>query len=471
MTRFDATVVGAGPNGLAAAVALGRAGKRVLVLEAQDRIGGGLSSAELTLPGFIHDVGSAVHPFGVASPFFRQLPLERFGLRWVEPPTPLAHPLDTGTVTLERSIDATARQFGPDARAYDLLMRPIVQRWEQIVPLLGPIRLPRHPIAAGLFGMRALWPITLLAKAIFRTPAARALLAGICAHSCLPLERMPSAAFGLVLGAMGHRVGWPIPAGGAQAFANALAAMVRAMGGEIRTGERVDDLSALPRTGPILLDVAPPQVLALAGAQLPDLYAAQLRQYRYGPGVFKVDWALDGPVPWRDAACTRAGTLHLCGTMEEMAASERAPWQGRAPERPYVLFAQPSLFDPSRAPAGKHTAWAYCHVPHGSTEDMTDRIEAQVERFAPGFRDRILARHTAGPAALQRANPTIIGGDITGGVPDLFQLFTRPNLSLTPYRTPVPGVYLCSSSTPPGAGIHGLCGYYAAATALSDERR
>lgn len=472
MTRraYDALVVGAGPNGLAAACVLARAGRRVLVIEAEERVGGGVSSAPLTLPGFTHDLGSAVHPFGVASPVFRSLGLERYGLRWVQPPTPLAHPLDGGrVVTLERSVRATAAAMGRDGAAYYRLMAPLARWWGRIQPLvLDPLRLPAHPVAAARFGLRALWPAALLARALFREEAAPALLAGLAGHSFLPLEAPLSAAPALVLGALGHAVGWPIPCGGAQAIADALAACLRAHGGEISTGWRVASLDELPPAPAVLLDVAPRQLVAIAGDRLPAGYRRRLARFRRGPGVFKLDYALDGPVPWANPACARAATLHLGGTLEEIAAAERAPHRGEHAARPYVLVAQPSLFDPTRAPEGRHTLWAYCHVPGGSAVDMTAAIEEQIERFAPGFRARVLARSAMDCAAMEAWNANLAGGDISGGLPDWRQLLTRPTLSLRPHRTPAPGLYLCSSSTPPGPGVHGVCGAHAARAALAD---
>jgi phytoene dehydrogenase-like protein len=433
-------------------------------------VGGGASSGELTLPGFTHDLGSAVHPFGVASPAFRALGLERYGLRWVQPPTPLAHPLDGGrAATLERSVRATAAGLGRDGGAYYRLMAPLARWWSRIQPLvLNPLRFPAHPVAAVRFGLRALWPVALLARALFRDEEARALLAGLGGHSFLPLEAPLSAAPALVLGALGHAVGWPIPRGGAQAIADALAACLLAHGGEIRTGRRVAHISELPPAPAVLFDVTPRQLIALAGDRLPAGYRRRLARFRQAPGVFKLDYALDAPVPWANAACARAATLHLGGALEQIAAAERAPHQGAHAPRPYVLLAQPTLFDPTRAPAGKHTLWAYCHVPRGSDVDMTAAIEAQIERFAPGFRERVLARSAMDCAAMQAWNANLIGGDISGGLPDWRQLLTRPTFSLRPHRTPAPGIYLCSSSTPPGPGVHGMCGDHAARSALAD---
>ncbi|MFV9505285.1 MAG: phytoene desaturase family protein [Oscillochloridaceae bacterium umkhey_bin13] len=468
MGRYDAVVVGAGPNGLTAACLLAQAGWRVLLIEAREQIGGGISSAELTLPGFTHDLGSAVHPFGIASPIFRTLNLQRYGLRWIQPPTPLAHPLDGGrVVTLERSVGATAAGLGRDGAAYVRLMAPLARWWERIQPLvLDPLRFPSHPVAAARFGLRALWPASLLARRLFRDEPARALLAGLAGHSFLPLEAPLSAAPALVLGALGHSVGWPIPCGGAQAIANALAAYLRAHGGVIQTGWQVSQIDELPPARAYLFDVSPRQLIQLAGERLPASYQRKLARFRHGPGVFKLDYALDGPVPWANPACLRAATLHLGGTLNEIAVAERAPHQGEHAPQPYVLLAQPSHFDPSRSPDGHHTLWAYCHVPAGSTIEMTAAIEAQIERFAPGFRNRILARSAMNCAAMAAWNTNLIGGDISGGLPDWRQLLTRPTLSLHPHRTPTPGIYLCSSSTPPGPGVHGMCGAHAALAAL-----
>jgi phytoene dehydrogenase-like protein len=472
--HWDAVVVGSGPNGLAAAITLALAGCRVLVFEAQATIGGGTRSAELTLPGVVHDVCSAVHPLGVSSPFFGTLfstggPAGGLGLEWVYPLAAVAHPFDDGTAAvLERSIAATGETLGPDSAAYARLMAPLVDGWQALVPdLLGPLPLPpHHPLALARFGLKAVRSASGLARSTFAGERARGLFAGLAAHSMLPLERPLSAAFGLVLGAAGHAVGWPMARGGSQRIADALAACLRLLGGEIAAGRPVGSLDELPPARAVLLDITPRQVLRLAGDRLPAGYRRALRRYRYGPGAFKVDWALDGPIPWRAAECGRAATVHLGGTLAEIAASERAAWQGTPAERPYVLLVQPTLFDPSRAPHGVHTAWAYCHVPNGSPFDMTERIEAQVERFAPGFRDRILARSVMPPAELERHDANYVGGDIAGGVQDLRQQYARPAARLVPYATPVDGLFLCSSSTPPGAGVHGMCGYHAARAVL-----
>ena len=470
---YDAVVVGSGPNGLSAAVELARNGRSVVVLEAEDTIGGGTRSAELTLPGYVHDICSAIHPLGYGSPFFSTLPLEEYGLEWVHPPAPLAHPFDDGTAAvLERSVEETGAALAPDAAAYRRLMEPIVRDWNRLVgSLLGPARLPRHPFALARFGLRAVRSARGLAEGLFEGEKVRGLLAGNAAHSFLPMEQPPSAAFGLVLGALGHAVGWPFPKGGSQKIADALVTYLRSLGGEVYAGVRIGSVEEVPRTRTVLFDVTPRQLLKIAGRHLTERYRRALERYRYGPGVFKADFALDGPIPWRAEVCKRAGTVHVGGTMDEISSGEQAVFRGEHPERPFVLLAQQSLFDATRAPADKHTVWAYCHVPNGSTFDMTERIEAQIERFAPGFRDRILAKSTMGPTELQRVNANHVGGDINGGLQDFRQLFTRPVARLTPYSTSARGLYLCSSSTPPGGGVHGMCGYFAARAALATVLR
>jgi phytoene dehydrogenase-like protein len=464
----EAIVVGSGPNGLAAAIVLARAGLSVRVVEAADTVGGGARSAELTLPGFVHDVCSAIHPLGVASPLFRELPLAEHGLEWIEPPAALAHPFDDGTAALlERSREAVAPGLGEDEDRWRRLFAPLARDSEPLLAeVLAPLHLPSHPLALARFGARAMLPATTLARLSFRGGKARGLFAGLAAHSMLPLERPPSAAFGLMLGLLGHGVGWPFPRGGTQRLSDALAGYLRSLGGEIETGRRVESLAELGSTRPVLLDVTPRGLLGLAGDRLPSRYRRRLERYRYGPGVFKLDWALDGPIPWQAQECARAATVHLGATLEEIAASEAAAWRGEIAERPYVLLAQHSLFDATRAPEGRHTAWAYCHVPNGSGVDMTERVEHQVERFAPGFRERILARSALGPPDLERHNPNNVGGDINGGAATLSQLFTRPVARVSPYTTPLPGVFLCSASTPPGGGVHGMCGYHAAQAGL-----
>jgi phytoene dehydrogenase-like protein len=468
---FDAVVVGAGPNGLAAAIELARAGRSVLVLEAEPEIGGGMRSAELTLPGFVHDVCSTVHPLGIASPFFRGLDLPARGVAWVQPPIPLAHPFDDGTAaTLERSTVLTGASLDPpDREAWAELMDPFVERWQPFLDdSLGPLQWPGHPLLLGRFGLKALRSAVGLAQGRFRGARGRALFGGLAAHAILPLTTRPTAAFGLMLGITGHAVGWPVVRGGSARLAEAMAAELRALGGAIRTGVRVRSLADLPPHRAAFLDVTPSQFLALAGDRLPRRYARRLQRYRYGPGVFKMDWALSAPIPWTAAECRRAGTVHLGPTLEDMTVAEQAAWDGRHPERPFLLVVQPTLFDPDRAPPGQHTAWAYCHVPHGSLQDMSGRMESQIERFAPGFRDVVLARSAWNTADFERHNPNIVGGDINGGAQDLRQLFTRPTLRLRPYRTPLKGVYLCSASTPPGGGVHGMGGYFAVRTALKD---
>ncbi len=465
----DAVVVGAGPNGLAAAITLARAGRSVRLVEARDTIGGGMRSGELTLPGYVHDVCSAIHPLALASPFMRSVPLADHGVEWIHPPAPLAHPLDDGTaVVLARSIEETGEGLGADAAAWRKLLGSYASAVDDLVEglLAPPLLPPRHPVLMARFAAQGLRSAAGLARSRLVGERGQALFAGNAAHAMLPLEARGSAAFGLVLATLGHAVGWPLARGGSQTIADGLASYLRSLGGEIETGRPVDSLAELDGTRTILLDVTPRQLLALAGDRLPSRYRRALERFRYGPGVFKLDHALSGPVPWRADACRNAATVHLGGTLEEIAAAEADVAHGRHPERPYVLVAQQSLFDPSRAPAGHHTLWAYCHVPNGSTVDMTDRIEAQLERFAPGFRDIVLERHALGPAALEAGNANYVGGDINGGSADLRQLFARPVTRPVPYRTPIDGVYLCSSSTPPGGGVHGMCGYHAARVAL-----
>ena len=473
----DAIVVGSGPNGLAAAIALARAGRSVLVLEAEQAIGGGLRSEELTLPGFVHDVCSTAHPLVLGSPFLSELPLGEHGLELVQSPAPVAHPLDDGrAVVLERSVEATAGALGPDAMSYRGLFGPLVRDAARLLPaILGPLRPPRHPLALARFGLSALRSAHGLAHGRFEGERAQALLAGCAAHSMLSLRRPPSAAFGLVLALLGHLVGWPVARHGSQRIAEALAAHLRSLGGEVETGRRVASLAELPPAGTVLFDLTPRQAVAIAGDRLDPRARRRLTRFRYGPGSFKIDYALDGPVPWKADACGRAGSVHVGGTLEEVAAAEREVARGRHPERPFVLTSQPSRFDPTRAPAGKHTFWAYCHVPHGSTADMTEAIEDQLERFAPGFRDLVLARHTMFPADLERHNANNVGGDVAGGSHGGLQLVARPRLALGPYRLPVDGMdaYLCSASTPPGAGVHGMCGWWAAQSVMKrlEERR
>jgi len=467
-TEYDAVVVGSGPNGLAAAITLARAGCSVLVCEANAAIGGGARSANLTLPGFVHDVCSAVHPLAAASPFFKTLPLERFGLEWIQPEIPLAHPLDNGfAACLYKDLDFTAEQFGRDSSAYRRLMDPLARNWEDLaVEFLRPmLHLPRHPITLARFGIPAICPATLLAKFLFRDEPARALFAGIAAHSFLPLEAPVSSAFALVLSLAGHVVGWPIPRGGSQQISNALADYFRELGGKIDVNHRIQTLNDLPKSRAILLDVSVWEFLRIAGDQMPPRYRRRLESFRHAPGIFKIDYALSSSIPWRAEVCHRAGTIHLGGGIDEITTSEREVAREKIPERPFVLVAQQSLFDETRAPRGQHTLWAYCHVPFNCGSDMSDQIESQIERFAPGFRNCIVARHKASATDLGRSNPSLTGGDISGGAVNLMQLIARPILSSNPYRTPLPGVYLCSASTPPGGGVHGMCGYHSARAA------
>jgi phytoene dehydrogenase-like protein len=464
----NAVVVGAGPNGLAAAIALAQHGQSVLVLEGAATIGGGCRTAELTLPGFQHDICSAIHPLALASPFFKTLPLASYGLEWVYSPLELAHPFDDGSAAvLERSITRTARRLGDDGPAYARLMQPLLDDFEILAQaLLGPLPFPRHPLALARFGLSGLRTAGSLARSRFHGTQARALFAGMAAHSMLALDRPATAAYGLMLGLFGHAVGWPLARGGSQQFTNALADYFRDLGGEIQTSTQVTSLASMPDARAVLLDVTPRQILAIAGDALPEHYTRQLRHFRYGSGVFKLDWALDGPVPWTAEECSQAATVHLGGTLEEIEHSEQLVAKGEHPERPFVILAQQSLFDPTRAPEGKQALWGYCHVPNGSTVDMTARIEAQIERFAPGFGERIIARSAMNTADFQRHNPNNIGGDINGGMQDIRQLFTRPAVRLDPYSTPNKRLFICSSSTPPGGGVHGMGGYHAAKSAL-----
>lgn len=467
MTR-RACVIGAGPNGLAAAIVLAEQGVHVDVLEAEPQPGGAARTLELTLPGFRHDFGSAVYPLAAGSPFFSSLPLERHGLEWIHSPCPLAHPFDDGAaITLERDFRAMDSVLGRDGNAWRKLMGPLARHWTAVAPdLLGPQpRIPRHPLRLARFGLRALLPAKTLGERSFREEHTKALFAGLAAHSFLSLDEPLSAAFGLVLGGAAHAVGWPIPRGGAQSLTDALSKHLINLGGTIRTSTKVTSLNTLPDYDLTLCDVTPRQLLQIAEPRLSPGYKDKLEKFRYGPGVFKVDYALSQPIPWKAAECSRAATLHLAGTADEIARSEHEMRHGRHPERPFVLLAQPSLFDSTRAPEGRHTAWTYCHVPNGSSFDMLERLESQIERFAPGFRQCVLARHVFSPADMEKMDANLVGGDISGGAVDLPQWLFRP--TWRHYETSAKDIYLCSSSTPPGGGVHGMCGYHAATRALA----
>ncbi len=466
---FDAVVVGSGPNGLAAAITLQKAGLSVLLLEGEKEIGGGLRSAELTLPGFIHDVCSAIHPMAAGSPFFKTLPLAEHGLNFVYPDVAAAHPFDDGKAAiLTKSIEETARKLGDDEQAYLRLMKPITRYWPFIVnDVLAPLHFPEKPLAMARFGLKAFPSALTLAKR-FSTKEAKGLWAGMAAHAIQPLSNLTTSAIGLVLMAAGHLKGWPVPVGGSKAIASALASYFVSLGGKIETGFYVKSMVQIPSCNAVLFDVTPRQLLEIAGHRFSSIYKWQLNRYRYGMGVFKIDWALDGQVPFTSPDVRKAGTVHIGNTIEEIARAEYLASKGKHPERPFVLLAQQSLFDPSRAPEGKHTAWAYCHVPNGSTLDRTEAIEQQVERFAPGFRERILGRNVINSVQMEAYNNNYIGGDINGGILDIGQLFTRPALRSSPYRTSEKGIYICSSSTPPGGGVHGMCGYHAALRTLKD---
>jgi phytoene dehydrogenase-like protein len=466
--ELDAVVVGAGPNGLCAAIALAQQGKSVLVVEAHATPGGGLRTEELTLPGFLHDVCSAVHPLGELSPYMRTLPLAEHGLELVHPRFSAAHPLPDGQVALlMRSVQATSDLLGIDGPAYRSLIQPLLADPEALLAdLLGPLRIPTRPIGFTRFGLHGMRSAAGLARSLFKRPAARALFAGCAAHAIMPLENLFSGAVGLMFLLSGHLTDWPMAKGGSVAIARALVSYLESLGGQLRTGLEVTSLSQLPAARAYLFDLAPSQVAKIAESELPASYRRRLARYNYGPGVFKIDYALSGPIPWRAAACGQASTVHVGGTLEEIAHSERSAFRGEVCDAPFVMVCQQSHFDPTRAPAGKHTGYVYCHVPFGCEVDMTDRIERQIERFAPGFRDRVLARRVRSPRDLERDNPAHVGGVIAGGAADITQLFTRPVARIDPYSTPNPRLFFCGASTPPGGGVHGMCGYFAAHSVL-----
>jgi phytoene dehydrogenase-like protein len=467
-----AVVIGSGPNGLAAAIVLAKAGYTVEVFEAQEVPGGGVRTLPLTLPGFVHDFGSAIHPLAIGSPFFASLPLQRYGLEWIHPSAPVTHPMDDGTtVVLEHDFRDAEAAFGIDGKRWRGLFEPFARQWPQLAEeTLQPlVHLPRHPFLMARFGALAVMPARTLANLLFKSPRTRALFAGISAHSVLSLDAPLSASAGLLLSTAAHAGGWPMPRGGAQAITNALISYLNDLGGVVHTNARVSSLVTFPPKTLFLCDVSPRQLLTLAGERLSNGFQQTLRRFRLGPGAFKLDYALSEPIPWKAAECRRSGTVHLGGTLEEVANGEDAVARGRVPERPFVLLGQPTLLDPTRAPEGKHVAWAYCHVPNGSTVDMTDKIEAQIERFAPGFRDCILARHILSPSILESMNANLIGGDFSGGAMTIRQTFIRP--SWYNYATSDPNIYLCSSYTPGMGGVHGMCGYNAATLALSRRQR
>lgn len=470
MKQYDAVVVGSGPNGLAAAITLAQKQLKVLLVEASRTVGGGMRSDTVTLPGFLHDSCSTIHPLGIASPFFTSLPLDKSHLKWIHPPLPLAHPfLDGSSVILDRSIDMTAAYLNRDKVNYIRLMEPFVRNYKPLLAdVLAPLHWPRSPLVMSRFGYYGIHSAKQLVDTLFRQQKARALFAGLSAHAILPLSKLCTAAFGIIIGAAGHAVGWPIIEGGTQSLAHVLASYFCSLGGDILTHTPISSIEDLPKSRALLLDVTPKQFLTLFQKELPLRYKNRLHTYRYGPGVFKMDWALNCPIPWTVQECKRAGTIHLGGTFEEIAASEACIWQGEMPSTHFIIVTQPSLFDATRAPPDQHTAWAYCHVPNGSTWDLTQQIELQIEQYAPGFRDCIIGRHTRSPAEFERYNSNYVGGDINGGVADIYQLFTRPLVQWNPYATPLKGVYMCSASTPPGGGVHGMCGYYAAQSALKD---
>lgn len=469
-SHYDAVVIGSGPNGLSAGIRLVLEGLSVKIFEASDTIGGGMRTQEIIRPGYYHDICSAIHPMAAASPFFKKLPLEQYGLKWIHPIHPAAHPLDNEPAAmLFDDLEETAFHLDDDAAYYQKTVKPIIKNWDSLTKdFLGPLRLPKHPIKLGLFGLKALQPATLF-QSNFKTNRAKALFAGMAAHSILPLNRLATTAIGLVFLGTGHTGGWPLPEGGSQSLANTLAKLFKSLGGEIETGYRVSSVDELPDCRTFLFDLTPQQVLHIAGDRFTSSYKRKLKKFERGSGVFKIDYILKEPVPWKDSECRRAGTVHLGGTFDEIAQSEKVIAEGKHSDHPFVLIAQQSLFDKNRTPDNKETLWAYCHVPNGSTKDMTDIIEKQIERFAPGFKDVIDEKRTMNTRDFEEYNENYIGGDINGGRQDITQLFSRPVSFIHPYATPADGIYFCSSSTPPGGGVHGMCGYHAANLVLKKE--
>ncbi len=471
LSNYDAFVIGSGPNGLAAAIALAQQGLKVKIFESKDSVGGGTRTLELREPGFKHDICSAVHPTAVSSPFFNTLPLSDYGLEWIHPDFPVAHPLEDGeAVIAEKSFENTLERLGADSKNYRKLFKEFVDSWQYLSKdLFGTLRIPNHPLAMMRFGWYGMFSSNLLSSSFFKLDRTKAYFAGLAAHSILPLENAFTASFGLVLGTTVHSVGWPIAKNGSHSITKALAGFFEFLGGEIELNTHIESLEEFPANKPILFDLTPQQITTIADSKIPDSLKERLLRYNYGPGAFKVDFALSEPVPWLNEECKKAGTLHLGGSMEELAYSEKDVWKGIHSEKPYVLVSQPSVFDESRAPKGKHVLWSYCHVPNGSTEDMEERIINQIERYAPGFRDIIISTSTMTAMDFEKYNPNYIGGDINGGAQNLKQLFGRPLIKWDPYKLPVDHLYICSSSTPPGGGVHGMSGFNAARSVLKNE--